>query len=119
MPNYLPQNILRHILKNMTGVELARVYGTSKNFRNAINSNTVLKNRLNKARTLSTSTNFHIHANLRKLRENLKTASPARRKNIENQIKLINRERTRRMRISVRGLVGPNGVKMVNWFPRL
>jgi len=119
MPTYLPQNIWRHILKNMTGVELTRVYGTSKNVRDAINSNTVLKNRLNKARALSTRTNAPIHTNLRKLRENLKKAtSPARRKNIEKQIKIIMSERMRRIRTFLRGLMGPNAPKAIR-FPQL
>ena len=64
MPLYLPQNLWRQILKNMSGRELAQVYGTNTTVRNLINSNNVLYKRWQAARNLHHKATPNVYANL-------------------------------------------------------
>ena len=111
---YLPQNLWRQILKNMSGRELAQVYSTNKTVRNLIKSNNVLYKRWQAARNLHHKATPNVYANLTRLRNALLVAPPAKRKNIQNNINLINRERARRRVRNMRKLLTPNALKRWN-----
>jgi hypothetical protein len=94
---YVPQNLWSLILKNMSGRELAQVYGTNKTVRNLINSNNVLYKRWRNARNLHHKANRNIYANLNNLRKKLhNNPTPANRKKIQNIINLFENEQKRR-----------------------
>ena len=91
---HIPGNIWSLILNHLSGRELAQVYATNSTVRNAINTN--FYKRWQAARNLHHKANLNIYANLTRLRNQLNNASPAKRKNIQTEIRKILNEQNRR-----------------------
>ena len=111
---HISENIWINTLKHLSGRQLAQAYGTSITIQRAIKSSEVLLKRWRNARNLHHKANINVYANLTRLRNKLNNASPAKRKNIQNQIRLILNEQSRRRVRNMRKLLTPNALKRWN-----